>query len=98
MYFNRITVYLSYLAKFSDSTEDSFAIFDAKKHFSSLFDGSFSYSDLISLNCKLTLTPNFGGLANYNYSVSLNGAAFYRFYKAQDEKRFGLSFSYAFNF
>ena len=98
LYFNRITVYLSYLAKFSDSTEDSFAIFDAKKHFSSLFDGSFSYSDLISLNCKLTLTPNFGGLANYNYSVSLNGAAFYRFYKAQDEKRFGLSFSYAFNF
>ena len=99
LYFNRIYVYLSYLGKFSDEKlADSFSIFKFPEFIKSFSDSQMKYSDILKLTGSMTFTPNFGGLANPNFALTLSAAFAVRFSALPNEKQFIFSWSLTGNF
>lgn len=98
LYFNRFTLSLFYQGKFSSGIKESFGIFNFVEHFSSFFEKSANYYDILSISFDFSFTPNFGGLSNPNFLLTASFETFYKFFKLETENSFGINFSFKTNF
>lgn len=95
LYFNKFTISASYLGKFSDKTSEftkSWAIIKYQDYFDCIKNDSLKYNDELSVNFILKLTPNFGGLANSTFGVSVSVSTLFKFLPAEGEKPFEVKF------
>ena len=90
LYFNRLSLSASYVAKIGVDNEKtkSWAVLRAKEYLGYLKNQKCIYNDEIALNLSLKLTPNIGGLAQSNFAVTIVSSFMYRPCPAEGQKDF----------
>ncbi len=89
-YANRLTFSTYYVGKIEDNI-DSWAIKETPDYFEHIKDGKTDYSDELALTCSFSFTPNIGGLARNSFMFTVSGNAKYRFFPAENQKKFIIS-------
>lgn len=95
LYFNKFTISASYIGKLSDKSSEftkSWAIAECQNYINCIKNKNLEYNDELSVNFILKLTPNFGGLANNTFGVSISASTLFRFFPDEGEKKFDLKF------
>lgn len=96
-YANRLTLSTYYVGKIEDKI-DSWAIKEISSYFEHIKSGKTDYTDELALNCSFSFTPNIGGLARNSFMFTVTGNAKYRFFPAENQKRFIFSAGIGSNF